>query len=132
MYTEAYKKHKPVYKIAMMRLLRKYFIHRRGGLTCPPVTRCACTIYTFIHPIYGNQNQMAQAVAVIPNGTDRHSRGGLTCPPTPTGGLGNYVAQSGWICAMSALFQQAHSLWQTIIIVCSATMVRYRLGNPYD
>ena len=39
----------------------------RGGLACPPVTRCPCTIYTFIYSIYGNQNQMVQAVTVLQN-----------------------------------------------------------------
>ncbi len=79
-----------------MGLLKKYFMHRREGLTCPPVTRRSCTINPFIHkiyangrggltcppktrcvctnkivwhPIYGNQNQMAQAVAVVQDGT---------------------------------------------------------------
>ena len=46
---------------------------------------------------------MAQAIAIIPNGTL-----GQAYQSAPTGGLGNYVAQSGWICAMSALFQQPH------------------------
>ncbi len=27
------------------------------------------TIYTFIHPIYGNQNHTAQAVTAVQNGT---------------------------------------------------------------
>ena len=48
------------------RLRREYLqTTRRGGLTCPPVTRCAYTIYTFIHPIYGNQNQMAQVIGFV-------------------------------------------------------------------
>ena len=29
---------------------------RRGGLTCPPETRCVCTNKVVRHPIYGNQN----------------------------------------------------------------------------
>ena len=48
------------------RLRREYLqTTRRGGLACPPVTRCAYTIYTFIHPIYGNQNQMAQVIGFV-------------------------------------------------------------------
>ena len=50
------------------------FIHKtyengRGGLTCPPETRCVCTNKIVHHPIYGNQNQMAQAVGFVQNGT---------------------------------------------------------------
>ena len=33
------------------------------------LTRCVCTITTFIHLIYVNQNQVAQAVTVVHNGT---------------------------------------------------------------
>ena len=95
--------------------LRRYIpLLRRGGRRSLTGWLCRiCMIYTFIHPIYRNQNHTAQAVAVIPNGTGRHSRGGLTCPPTPAGGLDNYVAHSGWICAMSALFQQPHMTVRT-------------------
>ena len=33
------------------------------------LTRCVCTINTFIHFVYGNHDLMAQAVAVVQNGT---------------------------------------------------------------
>ena len=33
------------------------------------LTQRTCTIYTFIRQIYGNQNQVAQAVAVVLHGT---------------------------------------------------------------
>ena len=33
------------------------------------LTRCVCKNNPFIHFVYGNQNQMAQAVAVMQNGT---------------------------------------------------------------
>ena len=64
-----------------MGLLKKYFIHRRGGLICPPETRCVCTNKIVCHPIYGNQNQVAQAVLLVQNGTL-----GRACKPSPTGG----------------------------------------------
>ena len=33
------------------------------------LTQHICTIHTFIHQIYGNQNLVAQAVAVVLHGT---------------------------------------------------------------
>ena len=52
-----------------MGLLKKCFMHRRGGLTCPPETRCVCKNNPFIHFVYGDQNQVAQAVLLVQNGT---------------------------------------------------------------
>ncbi len=40
-----------------------------GDSICPPGTRRACTNEIVHHPIHGNQNQVAQAVAVVPSGT---------------------------------------------------------------
>ncbi len=65
-----------------MGLLKKYSIKCRGGLQLNSQLTywlnrwlysarnvLVGTIYTFIHPIYGNQNQMAQSVTVVQNGT---------------------------------------------------------------
>ena len=35
----------------------------------PSLTRCVCKDNPFIHFVYGNQNQVAQAVTVVRNGT---------------------------------------------------------------
>ena len=83
-----------------MGLLKSYFMHRRGGLTCPPVTQRVRTNEIVHHLIHGKQNQVAQAVAVVQNGTL-----GRTCKSAPTVFI-NSMAYSGLICAMAALFQQ--------------------------
>ena len=42
-------------------------------------------------PIYGDQNQVAEAVAAVPNGTL-----GRTYESAPTGGLHNYIAHGSY------------------------------------
>ena len=56
--------------------------------TCPPETRCVCTNKVLHHPIYGNQNQVVQAVTVVRNGTL-----GRICKSAPTVFI-NYMAQA--------------------------------------
>ena len=93
------------------------------------------TIYTFIHPIYGNQNHTAQAVVAYLHKAQcryipllwrggRRSLTGWLCRICmiytfihPIYGNHYLLAQGGWICTMSALFQQSQRICTRAVVV---------------
>ena len=76
------------------------------------LTRCPCTDNPFIHFVYGNQNQVAQAVLLMQNGTL-----GQTCKSAPTGGYHKFGGTWRLSFYNAILFQQLHVSPPTVVCV---------------